>query len=346
MRRFSLLILILLALSSALPVSADGPVVYVVQTGDTLFAIAQRYQTTPDAIARLNNLADRDQLKVGQKLTIVDNAGGEVGAADSTAVPVGPRRDVQPQRVHIVAPGDTLSQIAESYDTTVEELSRLNGLSSSQLISIGQRLVLPEIVTPPETGPKSLASGRIVSYTVQANDTLSSIALRYGLDMRSVAVANELSGAAWLWPGQKLDLPLGWQVKDAPTPALSKRIEIDISDQFLKAYEGNHQVYAFVISTGLPNYPTRRGQFVIQSKMPMAVSTGLNLDMPYWMGIYYAGSTENGFHALPINRTTKVKLWGGLIGRPVSYGCIVLRDAEAVMLYNWAEMGTVVVIRD
>jgi LysM repeat protein len=346
MRRLIILICIMLALSAALPVVADGPVVYVVQSGDTLFAIAQRHQTTTDAIVRINNLSDRDQLQVGQKLTIVSQSGGEVGAADSTRAPVGPRRDVQPQRVHIVAPGDTLGQIAESYDTTVEALSRLNGLSDSRLINVGQRLVLPEIVTPTEAGPKSLASGRIVSYTVQEDDTLSSIAFRYGLDTRSVAVVNDLSGSTWLWPGQMLDLPLGWQVKDAPIPALRKRIDVDVSDQFLKAYEGKHVVYSFVISTGLPTHPTRRGQFTIQNKIPKAVSTGLNLDMPYWMGIYYAGSTENGFHALPINRSTKVKLWGGLIGRPVSYGCIVLRDGDAATLYNWAEIGTLVTIHD
>src|SRR3954454_23345535 len=100
MRRLVFLLVVIVCLGAALPVSADGPLVYVVQSGDTLFAIAQRYQTTTDNIVRLNNLTDRDQLKVGQKLTIVDSTGGEIGAADSVSAPVGPRRDAQPQRVH------------------------------------------------------------------------------------------------------------------------------------------------------------------------------------------------------------------------------------------------------
>jgi len=317
-----------------------------VQSGDTLFAIAQRYQTTTDNIVRLNNLTDRDQLKVGQKLTIVDSTGGEIGAADSVSAPVGPRRDAQPQRVHIVASGDTLGQIACQYDTTVPALIRLNGLSSAEVINVGQRLVMPEIVKPEEASPQSLATGHVVTYTVQDNDTLENIAFRYGIDMRSVAVVNGLSSASWLWPGQKLTLPVGTPIKDAPTPALRKHIEVDVSDQHMNAYEGNHLIYSFVISTGIATHPTRRGQFTIQTKMPNAVSTGLNLDMPYWLGIYYAGSTENGFHALPINKTSKTKLWGGFIGSPISYGCIVLRDDDAATLYDWAELGTVVDIHD
>lgn len=346
MRLIVIIFVLALTLSAAWPAQADGPLVYVVQSGDTLSGIATRYQTSVDAIARLNNLSDRDQLSVGQKLTVMTASGGEIGAADSPTAKVGPRRDAKPQKVHIVAPGETLSQIAAGYELTVDALVRANELSSAALINVGQRLVLPFDVTPEQAGPESLASGRVVTYAIRENDTLQSIALRYGLDARSVAAINHMPSANWLRPGQKMTLPLGWHVKDAPTPALTKRIEVNISQQRVYVWEGSHLVYTFIGSTGITTHPTRRGRFVIQSKIPMAVSTGLNLDMPYWLGIYYAGSTENGFHALPINRTSKVKLWGGLIGRPVSYGCVVLRDADMKTLYDWAEIGVVVDIHD
>ena len=348
MRRLLLLLpSLFLILLVARPAAADGPIVYVVQPGDTLSGIAERYQTTPDAIARLNNLEDRDILQPGQKLAMLASGPGEIRAADSDAAPVGPRRDAQPQPVHLVVAGETLSSIAAQYDTSVDELVSLNGLPSASLISIGQLLRLPSPPPPAsDTAVAALPVGRTADYTVEAGDTLSDIAFRYGLDARTVAVVNNLPADSWLWPGQKLQLPVEWQVKDAPKPALRKRIEVDVSDQRAYAWEGNVMRYKFVVSTGLPGYNTRRGRFTIQSKIPVAVSTGLNLDMPYWMGIYYAGSTENGFHALPINRTTKVKLWGGFIGRPISYGCIVLRDSDAAVLYNWAEMGTLVDIHD
>lgn len=340
----TLAVIVLLALAH--PARADGPLVYVVQAGDTLSGIARRYDTTADAIARLNNLEDRDELRPGQKLSIL-NRTGEVGAADSDAAPVGPRRDARPQRVHRVAPGDTLGAIAARYDTTVGDLVELNSLSSASIISVGQIIVIPSpAVEKPAPVAQLLPVGRTADYSVDAGDTLGGIAFRYGLDARTVALVNNLPGDSWLWPGQKLALPLDLQVKDAPKPALRKRIEVDISDQRAYAWEGNVLRYKFVVSTGLPTHPTRRGRFFIQTKLTNAVSTGLNLDMPYWMGIYYAGSTENGFHALPINRTTKVKLWAGLIGRPASYGCIVLRDGDAAVLYKWTEMGTVVDIHD
>lgn len=349
MRRRLMLLLssLFLLLLLARPAAADGPIVYVVQSGDTLSSIAQRYQTSTDAIARLNNLEDQDILRTGQKLTIATSGPGEVGAADTDSAPVGPRRDAQPQRVHLVQPGETLSSIASDNDTTVDELVTLNGLPSASLINVGQLIKLPDAPSAPtDNAAPQLPVGRTAEYTVEEGDTLSDIAFRYGLDARTVAVVNNLPADAWLWPGQKLQLPVEWQVKDAPKPALAKRIEVDVSDQRAYAWEGNTLRYKFVVSTGLPTHPTRRGRFTIQTKLPNAVSTGLNLDMPYWMGIYYAGSTENGFHALPINRANNVKMWGGFIGRPISYGCIVLRDSDAAVLYNWAEMGTIVDIHD
>ncbi|MCW5880499.1 MAG: LysM peptidoglycan-binding domain-containing protein [Anaerolineae bacterium] len=117
MRRLLLLLpSLFLILLVARPAAADGPIVYVVQPGDTLSGIAERYQTTPDAIARLNNLEDRDILQPGQKLAMLASGPGEIGAADSDAAPVGPRRDAQPQPVHLVVAGETLGSIAAQYD--------------------------------------------------------------------------------------------------------------------------------------------------------------------------------------------------------------------------------------
>ena len=71
----------------------------------------------------------------------------------------------------------------------------------------------------------------------------------------------------------------------------------------------------------------------------MAYSRIWKLDMPYWMGIYYVQGIENGFHGLPY-RPDGTKMWGGLLGRRASYGCIVLGTKQAKTLYNWAEIGT------
>jgi lipoprotein-anchoring transpeptidase ErfK/SrfK len=123
----------------------------------------------------------------------------------------------------------------------------------------------------------------------------------------------------------------------------SKYILVDISEQHMYVYEGDQLVYSFVASTGMNN-ATRVGTFAVQSKIPNAYGATWNIWMPSWLGIYWAGGLENGIHALPIlpNGAT---LWAGYLGRPISYGCVVLGSYEAQLLYDWAEIGTPVEIQ-
>jgi lipoprotein-anchoring transpeptidase ErfK/SrfK len=123
----------------------------------------------------------------------------------------------------------------------------------------------------------------------------------------------------------------------------SKYILVDISEQHMYVYENDQLIYSFVASTGINN-GTRTGLFHVQSKIPSAYGATWNIWMPNWLGIYWAGSLENGIHALPI-LPNGAELWAGYLGRPISYGCVVLGSNEANMLYNWAEIGTPVEIR-
>jgi lipoprotein-anchoring transpeptidase ErfK/SrfK len=122
-----------------------------------------------------------------------------------------------------------------------------------------------------------------------------------------------------------------------------KWILVDISEQHMYVYEGNTLVYSFIASTGMNN-ATRTGTFAVQSKIPNAYGSTWNIWMPDWLGIYYSGGLENGIHALPIlpNGAT---LWEGYLGTPISYGCVVLDTYDAQVLYNWAEIGTPVIIQ-
>ncbi len=128
-----------------------------------------------------------------------------------------------------------------------------------------------------------------------------------------------------------------------PSYTGNKYILIDISEQHMLVYEGDKQVYSFVSSTGMNN-ATRTGSFSVLDKIPSAYGATWDIWMPNWLGIYWAGSMENGIHALPIlpNGAT---LWAGYLGVPVSYGCIVLGTNEAQLLYDWAELGTPVEIQ-
>jgi lipoprotein-anchoring transpeptidase ErfK/SrfK len=130
-----------------------------------------------------------------------------------------------------------------------------------------------------------------------------------------------------------------------PPPSYSgnKYILVDISEQHMYVYEGDTQVYSFVSSTGMNN-ATRTGSFSVLDKIPSAYGATWDIWMPNWLGIYWAGSMENGIHALPIlpNGGT---LWAGYLGVPISYGCVVLGTYEAQVLYDWADIGTPVEIQ-
>jgi lipoprotein-anchoring transpeptidase ErfK/SrfK len=113
----------------------------------------------------------------------------------------------------------------------------------------------------------------------------------------------------------------------------AKKIVVDISDQRVYAYEGTR--LAFVLRMNASG--TRGGTFHIRNKIPMATSYVLGWKLPHWMGLYYSGGLENGFHGAAINRR------GGRAYN--SFGCIVMAPASAAKLYNWARVGTLVVVR-
>jgi lipoprotein-anchoring transpeptidase ErfK/SrfK len=118
---------------------------------------------------------------------------------------------------------------------------------------------------------------------------------------------------------------------------------VSISEQHLSAFDNGQLVYSFVASTGM-HHATRVGNFSVLDKIPNAYGSTWNIWMPNWMGIYYAGGLENGIHALPILPNGN-RLWAGLLGTPISFGCVVLGTNESLQLYNWADVGTPVEIR-
>lgn len=120
-----------------------------------------------------------------------------------------------------------------------------------------------------------------------------------------------------------------------------KRIEVNLSNQHFYAWEGDQLIYSFATSTGLPGRDTAPGHFKVLDKIPNAYSSIWRLQMPYWLGIYYVGTVENGIHALPI-RPDGTVMWGGLLGTRQSYGCIILGTEAARLVYEWAEVGTAV----
>ena len=166
-----------LASASALASAAQT---YTVRRGDTLSEIAARFGTTVNELVRLNNIADPDRIYEGDRLII------RAGAGDGDT--------------YTVQRGDTLSEIAARFGTTVNELVRLNNIADRDLIYPGQVLIIRE------SGGSTPPSGT-TTYTVQRGDTLSEIAERFGTTVSALVMANNIADRDRIYPGQVLVIP-------------------------------------------------------------------------------------------------------------------------------------------
>jgi GH25 family lysozyme M1 (1,4-beta-N-acetylmuramidase) len=103
------------------PVVIQNYVTYVIQKGDTLSSIAERFETTYQLIASLNNISNPDLIYVGETIKVPENCDDE-GC------------------YYTVRKGDTLSELALRFDTTVSELQSLNNISNANLIYVGEKI--------------------------------------------------------------------------------------------------------------------------------------------------------------------------------------------------------------
>ncbi|WP_210364480.1 peptidoglycan endopeptidase [Bacillus sp. REN3] len=182
---------------------------YTVQKGDTLYKIAQKNQTSVDALKKLNNLSS-DIIYVNQTLEVTP----KVPAANSSAKPTA----AKPANTYTVVSGDTLIQIANRHQISLAELMSWNNIKG-HIIHPGQKLVVskggsqqdagqptapapaPAPVPAPAAKPKP-ASGT-TTYTVKAGDTLSKIGLQYSVTVQELKALNNLKSDL-IYVGQTL----------------------------------------------------------------------------------------------------------------------------------------------
>ena len=122
---------------------------YEVQPGDTLIDIAARFGTTVEALAQLNGLEDPRVILYGSTLIVPyvgEGAGGQAAeGAQSAAAEKPPSAPPMPTIEYEVQPGDSLTDIAARFGTTMEALTQLNGLEDPNAILYGSTLRVPYV---------------------------------------------------------------------------------------------------------------------------------------------------------------------------------------------------------
>lgn len=171
-----------------------------VTRGETLSHIAARYDTSVEAIRRLNKLHN-NLIRPGQALLIP--VAGAAGAPDDSGPPAVARVS------HRVRAGDSLWTIGRRYRVSVDELARWNAIAVDATLRPGQLLRVHSADTGRGLADDGDGAGDAAGrpYVVRAGDSLWAIARRHGLTVRALRQLNNLPGNAVLRPGQRLRLP-------------------------------------------------------------------------------------------------------------------------------------------
>lgn len=125
-----------------------------------------------------------------------------------------------------------------------------------------------------------------------------------------------------------------------------KRIEVDLTKQRAYAYEGNNLVYNFLISSGSWDR-TPTGNFKIWVKVKSQKMSGGSKELGTY---YYLPNVQNVMffynekYEKKIGYSLHQAYWHNNFGVPMSHGCINMTTEDSALLYNWAEVGTPVVI--
>ncbi len=185
------------------PISAEFPntVVYTVQRGDTVARLAQRYDSSIEAIRQANGLDSSYLIFVGQELIIPVRTAPVLTSTPIMAVtptPSGPGDDTL---IYTVQIGDSLYSIAQRFNTTVGTITQLNGIVSGSRLQVGQQLRLPRSSSSaPPVQPPTL-------YIVRPGDTLYRIALQSGVPVWRIAQFNGITQPNLIYVGQRILIP-------------------------------------------------------------------------------------------------------------------------------------------
>ena len=171
---------------------------YTTKTGDTFESIKDTFNTKIEHIVTLNNLSENHVIE-GQSLRVPITTTDSTPTTLPEAIPVKKESIKTTPVMYKVRRGDTLSDIALKYQTTVPKLKSLNNKASSS-IGIGENLVVGNKAIPNTT-----KNTKKTSYTVKRGDTLGQIAINHGVSSADLRGWNNKKNST-IYPGEKLEL--------------------------------------------------------------------------------------------------------------------------------------------
>ena len=196
--------------------TAVAPSTYRVAAGDTISGIAGRFALSTASVLALNGLGWSSLIFPGQQLKLSNGASVPVAqAAPPASTTVSSR--------YTIAKGDTISRVAAQFGVSTQSVLTANGLSWSSIIYPGQTVAIPGqaaaaavpppapvVVTPaPTPAPVVVTPPAVVNatYVIASGDTITRIAVRFGISSQALLTANGLSYSSIIYSGRTLVIP-------------------------------------------------------------------------------------------------------------------------------------------
>ena len=178
--------------------STQSTATHRVQSGESLTAIARRYNISLHALAKENGLSVTDGVLIGQTLKLPSDAKAEsstpsrLGNTKNNSARTPANTNIGITENYTVKAGESLTMLSNRFGVAIGDLAAANGLASNANLRIGQTLKVPKLTT---------------TYTVKAGDGLIALARRYGISTQELAKMNNLEPTADLRIGQVLTVP-------------------------------------------------------------------------------------------------------------------------------------------
>ena len=171
------------------------------------------------------------------------------------------------ERMHVVAPGENLSTIAQRYGLTLGELSAYNGVANPNMVFVGQQLSIPGSGRAPQSlapATSTVLPGDDGYYTVVRGDTLSLVARNHGMTTEDLMRLNGIANANMVWVGQKLRVSArAAAIPQQPAEAASRALPPGVADGIYLVQAGDTlseiaaaqgtTVQQLLVDNGLPN---------------------------------------------------------------------------------------------
>lgn len=262
---------------------------YIVQKGDSLYSIANKYGVTVDELKFANNLTS-NLLTIGQRLTIPKLPADNTNPGDYI--------------VYTVQSGDTLYKIANQYGTSVNDIIEFNQLPTTVLV-IGQQLLIP-----------NTKSSQNNTYTIKRGDSLWKIANEYGITVNELIQANNLNTTT-LKVGDVLIIPSKNQ-SNVPSPSQPEENVIEY------VVRPGDNLYIIALKYGIT--PNELQSYNNLTSTLLVVGQILRIPTTENYVTYYVKPGDSLYNIARANNTTvdEIKSLNGLTSNTLSIGQLLI----------------------